>query len=272
MAQNISDKKYSSAKQIINLIIKNTGSQIIPNTVDVIKEGSPDNQIHGIATCMFATMDVLKQAVEKNCNLIIVHEPLYYNHLDETTNIQNDKIYLEKKQFINSHNLVIWRFHDYIHSIKPDAILTGMINKLGWKDYLVDKNSSDQFVLPVTTLKELLKSLKEKFPKSTFNVIGNPEMKLSHVYLAPGAPGGSAHLSILADPKIDVLIAGEAPQWETYEYVRDAVDQGKPKAVIFLGHIASKQAGMDYGAEWIRKFITDIPVYFIETKLSNWTY
>ena len=72
------------ASKIIEAIIKNTGSPIIPNTVDVIKEGSPDTPVKGIVTTMFATMDVLKQAVSKNCNLIIVHEPLYYNHLDET--------------------------------------------------------------------------------------------------------------------------------------------------------------------------------------------
>jgi hypothetical protein len=28
--------------------------------------------------------------------------------------------------------------------------------------------------------------------------------------------------------------------------MRDAVDQGKNKAIIFLGHINSEEAGMDY--------------------------
>jgi putative NIF3 family GTP cyclohydrolase 1 type 2 len=44
------------------------------------------------------TMDVLKQAVVKNCNLIIVHEPLYYNHLDDTKMLQNDPVFLEKNE------------------------------------------------------------------------------------------------------------------------------------------------------------------------------
>ena len=80
------------------MIIKNTGANEIPNTVDVIKEGDPQTQVTGIITCMFATMDVLKQAVAKNCNLIIVHEPLYYNHLDDTKQLQNDPVFLEKKK------------------------------------------------------------------------------------------------------------------------------------------------------------------------------
>src|SRR5665647_3363736 len=125
---------HANAEQVIAAIIKNTSSQVIPNTVDVIKEGDPKTEVTGIVTCMFATMDVLKQAVDKHCNLIVVHEPLYYNHLDETNMFQNDPVFLEKKQFINDHKLVIWRFHDYIHSMKPDGIETGMVSKLGWKE------------------------------------------------------------------------------------------------------------------------------------------
>ena len=163
----------ATAEQVIAGIIKNTGSHEIPNTVDVIKEGDPQTEVTGIVTCMFATMDVLKQAVEKHCNLIVVHEPLYYNHLDETSMFQNDPVYLEKKKFITDNKLVIWRFHDYIHSMKPDGIETGMVNKLGWKNYEV-KGSTNQFVIPETTLQELLKSLKQVFPKNAFYVIGNP--------------------------------------------------------------------------------------------------
>ena len=269
--QNSEAGTNTSAAGLIGLIIKNTGSALIPNTVDVIKEGNPDTQITGIVTCMFATMEVLKQAVNKNCNLIIVHEPLYYNHLDETKQFQNDPVFLEKKRFISDHKLVIWRFHDYIHSMKPDGIETGMVAKLGWKNYAVN-GSTNQFVLPETTLKELLKNLKQIFPKNTFYVVGDPEMKLSKVRFAAGAPGSATHIRLLEDKNVDVIIGGEAQQWETYEYTRDAVDQGRKKAVIFLGHIPSEEAGMDYCSTWLKSFIKDIPIIFIESGSSYWSY
>ena len=127
--QNSASGTNIPASKIIETIIKNTGSPAIPNTVDVIKEGSPDTPVKGIVTSMFATMDVLKQAVSKNCNLIIVHEPLYYNHLDETKQFKNDQVFLEKQRYIRDHKLVIWRFHDYIHSMKPDGVALGMVCK-----------------------------------------------------------------------------------------------------------------------------------------------
>ncbi len=92
-------KPAQTAKNIIDMIIKETGAQPIPNTVDVIKVGDPQTKVTGIVTCMFATMDVLKKAVEMNCNLIIAHEPLFYNHLDETKQFSSDQVYLDKKKY-----------------------------------------------------------------------------------------------------------------------------------------------------------------------------
>lgn len=271
MGQEKLNGTSNSAAKVTGTIIKNVGAGIIPNTVDIIKEGNPDTPVKGIVTTMFATMDILKKAVENNCNLIIVHEPLYYNHRDETQQFQNDAVFLEKQRYIKEHNLVVWRFHDYIHSLKPDGIDAGMVEKLGWKEYVV-KDHINQFVLPETTLKDLLKSLKVIFPKNAFYVVGNPDMKLKNVVLAAGAPGSMAHIRLLESDNVDVVLAGETNQWETYEYMRDAVSQGRNKAVIFLGHIATEEAGMNYCATWLKTFINDIPIIFIECGPSYWSY
>lgn len=259
------------AGQLIQTIIKNTGAAAVPNTVDVIKEGNPETKVTGIVTCMFATMEVLKKAVEKNCNMIIVHEPLYYNHFDNTAKFQDDSVYLMKKKYIDDHQLVIWRFHDYIHRIQPDAILSGMVNKLGWEKNEVADNPY-KFSFRRMTLRELLENLKKTFPKNAFYVVGNPDMKLSNVMFVPGAAGSEKQIYALRDNAVDVVVAGEVPQWETYEYVRDAVTQGKKKAIIFIGHINSEERGMEFCAGWLKKFVKDVPVYFIECGSSFWTY
>jgi len=271
MSQNASVNAGKTAASVIDLILRNTGVPVLLKTVDVIKEGNPETPVKGIVTSMFATMEVMKKAVEMNCNLIVVHEPLYYNHPDDTIQFQNDQVFLEKQRYIKEHGLVIWRFHDHIHMMKPDGIGTGMIEKLGWKNYIVN-GSVNKFVLPETTLNELLKYLKLKFPRNAFQVIGNPEMKLSKVALAAGAPGSMSHIRLLEDDNIDVVMAGESPQWETYEYARDAVSQGRNKAVIFIGHIYSEEAGMDYCATWIKGFIKDIPIKYVECGPAYWTY
>jgi putative NIF3 family GTP cyclohydrolase 1 type 2 len=264
-------KKIEQASETIGKIIAKTGSSTISGTVDVIKEGNPETEVTGIITCMFATMEVLKEAVETKCNLIIVHEPLYYNHMDETKQFQNDPVYLEKHKYITDNKLVIWRFHDYIHRMNPDGIETGMVEKLGWVKYAAD-GQTDKFLLPETTLGELLKYLKTIFPENGFNVIGNSDMKIKGVRLAAGAPGSIKHIKLLEESFTDLVIAGESPQWETYEYMRDAVSQGRQKAIIFLGHIASEEAGMEYCAKWMKGFISGVPVNFVKSGASYRTF
>lgn len=260
-----------SAAKVIEAIIEHTKSPVIPNTVDVIKEGDPETTVTGIITTMFGTMEVLRKAVEMKCNLIVVHEPLYYNHLDNTSQFRNDPVFLEKQKFINDHKLVVWRFHDYIHSIRPDGIMTGMVRTLGWNEFVVNGDLT-RFKLPETSLEDLLRNLKMKFNKNAFYVIGNPEMKLTRVRLLPGAPGSMAQIGALRDENTDVVIAGEVNQWETYEYARDAVSQGKKKAIIFLGHVASEESGMKECAVWLKGFIKDVPVSFVESGPSYWSF
>jgi len=268
--QNASTKA-KSAKDLIETIIDKTGAEKVQNTVDIIKEGNADIEVKGIVTCMFATMDVLRKAVEKNSNLIITHEPLYYNHFDSAEQFENDAVFLEKQKFIKDNKLVIWRFHDYIHRIQPDGIITGMVEKLKWADNQL-KDNPYKFSFAQQTLSDLLKGMKTTFPENAFHVVGDSTMQLSNVVIVPGASGTMAQIGQLRLPNVDVVVAGEVPQWETYEYVRDAVSQGRKKAIIFIGHINSEESGMKYCADWLGEFVTDTPIHFIECGSSYWSY
>jgi hypothetical protein len=67
-----------------------------------------------------------------------------------------------------------------------------------------------------------------------------------------------------------VLLIGEVPEWETIEYVSDAVAQGRRKALILIGHIPSEQPGMTNCADWLKTFIKDVPVSFVPTIEPFW--
>jgi putative NIF3 family GTP cyclohydrolase 1 type 2 len=256
--------KVLTAEQVIDLIKSKVNCSWSEKTVDTFKSGNPGDKVTGIAVCMFADMKALRQAVADNCNLIIVHEPSFYSHLDETGALLNDPVYTDKVKYINDHKLIIWRFHDHIHKMNPDGIYMGMINKLGWEKYRLD-GSLKKFSFDQVRLSELISQLKAKFPGSSLRVVGNPDMMVKYVSLAVGAPGFATHLKMLQDDKTDVLVAGEVPEWETYQYVCDAQQQGKNKAVIFLGHTNSEEAGMEYCTGWLKEFIPqDLKIQYIK--------
>jgi putative NIF3 family GTP cyclohydrolase 1 type 2 len=258
-------------EEVVSLIKKNVTCDWATQTVDNFKAGDPNSTLKEIAVCMFADMNTLKTAVEKGCNFIITHEPVFYNHMDETSSFANDPVYNEKAKYIKDNNLVIFRFHDHIHSTKPDGISAGMINKLVLKVYSIN-GSLTYFKIPEKTVAGYAKELKKKFDMESVRIIGNPDMKFTKVAFMAGAPGGQRHIQMLQNPDVEVIIAGEAPEWETYLYTNDAVALGKNKAVIFLGHIKSEEAGMEYCAEWLGTFIKGIPIHFIENKSNFITF
>ena len=106
---------------------------------------------------MMATFDVLQRATASGANLIITHEPTFYNHLDVFTEIpqkENDPVLAEKLAFIKEHHLVVWRFHDHWHRRAPDGIEAGMTHALSWEAFQ-DKQNQYFFTIPETTLEKL---------------------------------------------------------------------------------------------------------------------
>jgi putative NIF3 family GTP cyclohydrolase 1 type 2 len=260
-----------SAQQVIEQIKKNSGVPWTSATVDVFKTGNPETRVTGIVTTMFATMDILKQAVSLGCNLIITHEPTFYNHMDDTSAFiaSGNKVYADKRRYIEDHNLIIWRYHDHIHMRQPDDIIAGVVHRLGWEKY-EDASRQSYFVMPETSLRDLATLVKKNLDISMLRVIGDPGMKITRVALAPGAPGSEPQINALEQADVEVLLIGESPEWETLEYARDAAAQGKRKALIILGHVPSEEAGMEACAVWLRTFLKEIPVKYIQTREPFW--
>ncbi len=89
-------------------------------------------------------------------------------------------------------------------------------------------------------------------------------MQISQIGLALGAPGYQSQIKLLRNRDVQLLITGETHEWETVEWVRDAVTQGKHKGLILMGHANSEEAGMKYCADWLSGFVTEVPVKFIQ--------
>ncbi len=263
--------KPPTAREIIARIQQHSEVSWKGETVDTFKAGDPDTPITGIATTMMATFEVLKRAAEQNANLIITHEPTFYSHLDKTENFEatNDPVWREKEKFIAEHHLVIWRFHDHWHMMKPDGILRGMADALQWEgnESITDPHL---FALPATTVRDLARTIQQRLGVKTIRVVGNPELEVTHVALLPGAAGTQRHLPLLRRDDVEALVIGEVPEWETIEYASDAAAQGRHKALILVGHIESEQAGMAYCAAWLKTFFQDVPVSYLVTPEPYW--
>src|SRR6202012_2794756 len=114
-----------------------------------------------IVTCFTDSMDVLRQAVALHANLIVSHEPTFYNHRDQATLFTNDPVYKEKLAYMHDHHLVVWRFPDQWHLRRAAGIGEGFIDRVGWQKY---QHAGDPFffTIPPTTVNALAEDLQQK--------------------------------------------------------------------------------------------------------------
>ena len=255
-----------TAASVIQTIRDRSGVQLKSPNVDTFKTGDSTARVTGITVTMMATLDVLKRAVEKGDNLIITHEPTFYSHRDTTGALEseNDKVLAAKRKFIEEHGLIIWRFHDIPHAMRPDMINAGMVKGLGWQK-LVRDSTANVFELPRTTVKSLTRDLAAKLDARAVRIAGSENAIVSRAVMTQGFWGFPAIRRIIQRSNPEVVIIGEDHEWETIEYVIDAISAGQIKALIVLGHIPSEQLGMKEFSQWLRGLLPNVRVDFVPT-------
>ena len=260
-----------TARQVIERIRDHIGVPWNDETVDTFKEGDPDTPISGIAVTMMATYAVLEQAAAAGLNLVITHEPTYFAHLDEITPLAavDDPVFRAKQALIEKHGLVVWRFHDHWHRRNPDGILEGMIEALDWGAYR-EADGEAVFRIPEKSLRDLAAYVRDRLDIRTLRVVGEADLAVSKAALAPGFTGFERHRDLLARDDVEVLVMGEAHEWETIAYAADAVSAGMKKALIVMGHTPSEQEGMRNAADWLRTFVSEVPVEFVPAEEPFW--
>ena len=236
-------EKRPTAREVVAAIQEHVGIPWQKETVDTFKAGNPDTPVSGIAVTMMATMDVLQRAAAHGQNFVITHEPTFYNHLDVPEGMDaGDPVWREKREFIEKHGMVVWRFHDHWHRRKPDGILAGMVHAMGWEKYQQEENPYF-FTMSERTLEALAAEVAKKLGSPVLRVVGEPGMKVTRIAFSPGSAGFVRETHALEMDNVEVLLVGETREWETVEYAADAVSEGRKKALIVIGHIPSEQAG-----------------------------
>jgi putative NIF3 family GTP cyclohydrolase 1 type 2 len=251
--------------EVIETIKKAIPRSPFTSTVDTVKSGDANKPVTGIVTTMFATIAVIRQAIALKANLIVAHEPTFYNHQDDTQWLEDDEVFKFKKKLLEDNNIVVWRFHDYWHATRPDGVLKGVLDKLQWSSYYDEKNPL-LVIIPKISLGDAITHAKRKLGIQTLRFIGDRQQECSRILVIPGAPGGRMQISALQQFKPDLLICGELQEWETSEYIRDAIAAGEKRSLIVLGHALSEEPGMEYLVTWLQPRFPDLKIIHVPSE------
>jgi putative NIF3 family GTP cyclohydrolase 1 type 2 len=253
------------ASEAIARVVAAIGVPRRVGTVDEVLAGDADTAVTGVVTTMMASFDVLRRAVSVGANLVITHEPVFWDHRNEAVSAlidDEDPVYSAKLEYITEHGLVVWHLHDQLHDLRPDLIDLGTCHRMGW-DIPSDAGYPAIVDIPTQTVADLTTALADRLNAASARHIGRPDMNVSRVGLALGFRGVDTIRRLLERRDVDAVVAGEIHEWEAGAYAADMVSAGLPKALIVVGHIPSEQSGMIEVTGIVERVLPAAPVHFI---------
>lgn len=290
-----------TAEAVVDQIKKKFGPGWMPTPVDDFIAGNPNVEVTGIVTTYAPTLDVLHKAVASNKNLIISRESPYWSRTNawgggtqfqglpsNWTNGQNferqeagapetDPTFIAKRDYINAHNLVVYRFFANWNAQPVDYQLKGLAKALDWEKHYKPSggvpwgHNNGFFEIPPATLKETARNMKKTLGSKSIRVGGDPNTVVHKAALSHGMYWLRDLQTLYAEPGVDLVIVGE-PYWENELslYSFDVADSGQKKGYIVLGQEVSEEPGSKEMALWIKDCVTEVPVEHISAGEPCW--
>ena len=244
-------------------------------TRDKVLWGDINQELKGVVTCIYPSVDVIKKAIELKANLIISHEACFWNHGDHTEWLKDNETFKLKTALLDSANICVWRNHDFIHSCMSvdgkytDGIFYGFMKKFGWDNYLIgDFERPVQFELPKMKVSDLTKLLKDTLDLNGVKVMGSLDNEASRVWVCGHIDGRQDNeiLRVMEEENFDTLITLECTDYTVAEYVRDSSMLGRNKTIIALGHFNQEEPGMEYMINYLPEILgNDVEYTFVKT-------
>jgi putative NIF3 family GTP cyclohydrolase 1 type 2 len=253
-----------TAVQVVERIKKKLaeeGTQWGTSSFDKFHLGDPNIAVTGIAVTFEPTFGVLKRALAAKKNFVVSHESTFWDGFDPVEVMLHDPLCQAKIRFAEQNRMAVWRIHDHWHRKRPDPVFTGFARKVEWMSYYNVDTRPRHYEIPEASLEEVARHLQSKLGTRNVVVVGDPKLRVKTV-------GDCIHVLSSVLPALhacDVALVGETPEFDTFEYMRDALALGMRKAVIMISHEALEEWGMEAFAGWIKPAVPELSVEWIST-------
>ena len=227
-------------------------------TVDKFKLGDIGVELSRVALCFIATPKIINEAHSWGAELLITHEPTFYDHWDVMPGYKFAKM---KKELLEQTGMTLFRYHDHPHfsDSEDDLFSDAFIDAMGWKGR---KNGPLGFILNEgIPPREMVRQMEKRLDVHHVRIAGELDRPARNIALLLGARGGEWN-EFLASDETEVAIGGEVCEWAICEGARDATQLGIPKSAIVMGHAASERDGMKYIARLMMDRFADSGIEF----------
>jgi len=195
--------------------------------------GSYDREVKHILTCLELTQDVLDEAIDKKCDLIISHHPFIYSPLKDLTENDNRGSLIAK---VIRSNIVVYSAHtnlDFANGGVNDVLAT----TLGLVDVHSDESGMHRYgFIKSMNIEEFCEVVAKKLHINGVKYIESGKSKFDNKVHRIGISCGSFDgiTDWLIKENIDVLVTGEVKY-------HDAVNlRGQTFYTVVAGHFETE--------------------------------
>lgn len=205
--------------------------------------GDFNQSVTSILVSLDCTMDVIDEAINKNCNLIVTHHPLLFK---KPSSITSETLIGRKIIKLIKNDISLYSAHTNLDSAEG-GINDTVMKLLGFPKYItmdlskeraIDDNKSGIGRFATLdcsiTLDELCTKIKRALDISNLRYAGSDKMAISKVAVINGS--GQDYFLLAKEMGADCIITGDT----SYHYVSDFSEEGI--AIIDAGH---------FGTEWM---------------------
>jgi dinuclear metal center YbgI/SA1388 family protein len=223
--------------------------------------GDLDKEVTNLLVALDCTLDVISEAVEKNCNLIYTHHPLLFI---KPSSITEETLTGKKVIQLIKNDISLYSAHTNLDSTEG-GINDTIMKILGLHNYVTMEPSENREAKDAKSgigrfakleqaisLKELCNKVKNSLGLSYLRYAGEEDMIISKVAVINGS--GQDYFSLAKRMGADCIITGDT----TYHFVSDYSEEGI--GVIDPGH---------FGSEWPA---FKALAYILEKKLEGMGY
>ena len=229
-----------------------------------LQVGDPDMEVSAVLLCLDVTEEILQEAIERSCNMIISHHPLIFRGLKNVTGKDPiQRIVIEALR----NNVAIYSAHTNLDSAR-EGVSHEIGNILNLSDMKVlDPKPDDPSVgigvigdMKPTPKLEFLRRLKKKFNVKALKYSAHsPKLVIKR----PAVCGGSGAFLIkkAIEEGADAIVTGDVKY-------HDFTSFGDDILIADIGHYESELCSSKIFSRIIRDRFPEMVVYFAE-KESN---
>lgn len=221
--------------------------------------GNKNDKVTGILIALDCTLDVINEAIKKNCNLIITHHPLLFK---KPSSITTDTLLGKKIIELVKNSINLYSSHTNLDSVR-DGVNDQVMKILGFESYSTmdlsncrDTGDNVTGIGRIAKLQspmlfcELISKVKESLELPMVRVVGNEEKVINKVAVVNGS--GQDYFTLSKKIGADCIITGDT----SYHYVSDFNEENF--CIIDAGHFSTEWPAIKIIAQNIENLIKGI--------------